>query len=176
MAGEEKAGTASYPHSPGRSARRPPAWPALAALSAFHRPQEILFCFQVRPDPFILIIWEFYSIVRLQLRRVKGLKVFHVLWYIRDLHGAGEGKEKGINVIIIHDLAFPLGGFISVHNGDLFRDPAGNGKAVEKVLDNIQMIGQIPDLLVHVKGLGEEIDHVPVLALVLKIDLYVLRE
>lgn len=40
---------------------------------------------------------------------VKRLKVFHVLWYIRDLHRAGEGKEKGINVIIVHDLAFPLG-------------------------------------------------------------------
>lgn len=63
-----------------------------------------------------------------------------------------------------------------MHNGDLFRDPAGNGKAVEKVLDNVKVIGQIPDLLVHVKGLGEEIDHVPVLALVLKIDLYVFRE
>jgi len=38
------------------------------------------------------------------------------------------------------------------------------------------MVRQVPDFLVHVKGLGEEIDYMTVLSLILKIDLHMLRK
>ena len=38
------------------------------------------------------------------------------------------------------------------------------------------MVGQVPDFLVHVKGLAEQVDHMAVLPLVLEVDFHVLRE
>ena len=51
-----------------------------------------------------------------------------------------------------------------------------NGEAVGIVLDDIQMVGQVPDFLVHVKRLAEQVDHMAVLPLVLEVDFHVLRE
>lgn len=55
-------------------------------------------------------------------------------------------------------------------------DTARNREAVGIVLDDIQMVGQVPDFLVHVKGLAEQVDHMAVLPLVLEVDFHVLRE
>ena len=48
-------------------------------------------------------------------------------------------------------------------------DPPGDGKAVEDIANDVEMIRQIPDLLVHVKGLRKEVDNMTVLPLVLEI-------
>ena len=60
--------------------------------------------------------------------------------------------------------------------GYLFGNTPGNRKNIKEVGDDIQMVSQVTYLFIHVKGLAEQIDYVPVLALVLKVTLYMFRE
>ncbi len=122
------------------------------------------------------IVWEWIHIQIGEDRRVKGLKVFHILRDIRYLNATEEGPEDRVNVIIVYNLGFTLGRLIRMDYGYLFSNTPGNRKNIKEVGDDIQMVSQVTYLFIHVKRLAEQIDYVPVLALVLKITLYMLRE
>ena len=42
-------------------------------------------------------------------------------------------------------------------NGNCLCDTPGNGKAVQEVVDDVQMVSKVTYLLVNIKGLGEDV-------------------
>lgn len=61
-------------------------------------------------------------------------------------------------------------------NGNCLCDTPGNGKAVQEVVDDVQMVSKVTYLLVNIKGLGEQIHDMFILPLILEINLHVFRE
>lgn len=149
-------------------------WPSVCAREALHplpapagespqAVQEAVFQGQNRHRGNILIGAVF------KLRNLKGIKILCILRDIGKLNGSAPEKQKGVKLHIIRKVGLPLGVLTGMYNRDCLVDPAGQGKAVAEVPDQVHLVRQVTEFLVNVKTLGKQIHRVVVMPLELEI-------